>query len=91
MTVIREEYSTVPEVLEPYEDCEPVMLLMTAVAVQGSGVIWHCHTCQNVEKTSMLLAHPICHEEPMHLQFWQSLGCGVVFGQGFGIGNIFHP
>ena len=81
MTVIRDEYTTAKEMLEPYEESEPMMLLLTAVYVPDKvGVTRHCHRCHSVQSFPSILYAYVCCGELTHVQEWQSLGNGNLYG-----------
>ena len=61
MTVIRSEYSSVEELMEPYDGAEPLMILFTVV--MPPGVAWYCpvNRCDHVKYTASFLTRPPDH------------------------------
>jgi hypothetical protein len=83
VTVLREEYKSATELLEPYEGAPEMMKLLTAVCIsQRSGVVRHCCICHDVQLFNSLLVAPMCHDQLMHVQEWQSVGDGQSYGVG---------
>lgn len=75
MTVIRDEYQTWTELLEPYEEANPICYVMTAIVVSGGpNVLWHCLDCRVPDFTTSLVIRPALHSgHRVHVENWLSL------------------
>lgn len=71
MVVVRGEYGSPEEVLEPYEGAWDLMIVFTASTPPG--VAWHCDRCQEHDLTTTLLARPTHCGKAMTVEAWVSL------------------
>lgn len=71
MTVVRGEYSSPEEMLEPYEGAWDLMVAFTAQ--MPPGVLWHCDACREHTPTTTLVVRPSHCGRPMELEAWASL------------------